>query len=212
MLAALARALRLSAAETGHLFALAGVARPGPGRISDVVRPSVLRLLDRMQDLPAMIVDARGDILAWNDLSAAVLGDLSAVPRRRRTHLWLHFVTEETFTSRLVTDDGSGPRLDRSTVALARAALARCPDEAPLRRTVAELRAHVPRFAALWDERPIEHRYSEVRRLLRHARQPGRRQARPAPRGRPADDVSAHTVRVPADAPALPRTRPGRRR
>lgn len=31
MLGALARALRLSAAETGHLFDLAGVAVPGPG-------------------------------------------------------------------------------------------------------------------------------------------------------------------------------------
>jgi len=58
VLGALARALRLSAPETAHLFDLAGVERPGAGHVVDTVRPSVLRLLDRMADLPAMLVDA----------------------------------------------------------------------------------------------------------------------------------------------------------
>lgn len=163
VLAALANALRLSDAETGHLFALAGVSAPLSGQISSAVRPSVRRLLDRMPDLPAMIVNARGDVLAWNAMAAAVLGDLSVVPPERRTHLWLHFVDDDTFTSRLVTDDGSGPRLDRSTVAQARAALARYPGDRRLRRTVDELRHTVPRFAVLWDERPIEYRHSDVK-------------------------------------------------
>ena len=164
VLTALAQALRLSGSETEHLFLLAGVAQPHNAVISEVVRPSVARLLHRMHDLPAMIVNARGDILAWNDLITALLGDLSNVAPHRRTHLWLYFVADETFTSRLVTDDGSGPRLDRSTVAQARAALARYPDDARLRQVVGELRARVPRFAALWDERPLEYRHSDVKR------------------------------------------------
>lgn len=163
VLAALARALRLSGAETRHLSALAGVALPGPRHVSDVVRPSIATLLDRMKDLPAMLANARGDVLAWNDLVTALLGDLSLVPPRRRTHVWLHFGTHDHFRSRLVTDDGSGPRLDRNTVADARAALARYPDDEPLRRTVEELYATVPRFAALWDERPVERRRSEIK-------------------------------------------------
>ena len=163
VLSALSSALRLSEPETAHLSALAGTALPGTDGISDVVRPSVLRLLDRMHDLPAMVVNARGDILAWNDLATAVLGDLSAVPAAHRTHLWLHFVADGAFTSRLVTEGQEGARLDRSTVAQARAALARYPQDARLRRTVEELRDSVPRFARLWEQRPLEYRHSDVK-------------------------------------------------
>ncbi len=109
------------------MFALADVAVPTRRVISDTVRPSVMRLLDRLTDLPAMVVNARGDILAWNELAVALLGDFSRVPPERRTHLWLHFVADKHFTSRLVTTDGSAERLDRATVAQARAAHARYP-------------------------------------------------------------------------------------
>lgn len=163
VLGALARALRLSPAETEHLFTLAGVAMPGPGALRDVVRPSVLRLLDRMRDLPAMLVNARGDILAWNDLATALLGDLSVIPRERRTHLWLQFGAEQSFPYRLVRDDGNGTRLDRSAVAQARAALARYPDDEALRRMVDDLRSVSPRFARLWEERPVEYRHFDVK-------------------------------------------------
>ncbi len=163
VLSALGAALRLSPAETEHLFTLAGSVPPGADGISDVVRPSVRRLLERLHDLPAMVVNARGDVLAWNELATAVLGDLSAVPAARRTHLWLHFVADETFTSRLVVEGREGERLDRATVAQARAALARYPRDARLRRTVDELRARVPRFARLWEQRPVEHRHSDVK-------------------------------------------------
>ncbi len=163
VLTALASALRLSRAESEHLFTLAGSTPPGAPDISEVVRPSVLRLLQRMGELPAMVVNARGDVLAWNALATAVLGDFCAVPTERRTHLWLHFVADQTFTSRLVLEGEEGARLDRATVAQARAALARYPHDARLRRTVEELRARVPRFARLWQQRPVQHRHSDVK-------------------------------------------------
>ncbi|MBF5082358.1 helix-turn-helix domain-containing protein [Quadrisphaera sp. INWT6] len=159
----LSGALLLSPPEIEHLFALAGAAVPTAGAISDVVRPSVLRLLDRLHDLPAMVSNAQGDVLAWNELASAVLGDLSKVPHWRRTHLWLHFVADETFASRLVVEGTEGARLDRATVAQARAALARYPQDTKLLRTVDELRERVPRFAAVWDERPLQHRHSDVK-------------------------------------------------
>lgn len=162
-LAALARALRLSAPETAHLFDLASVAMPGRGEVSDIVRPSVLRLVDRLQDLPAMIVNGRGDVLAWNDLLTAVVGDLSAVLPERRNHLWLHFVAEDAFTSRVVRDGDEGDRLDRSTVAQGRIAAARYPSDQRLQDLVSELRERSTRFAALWDERPVRPRNSDVK-------------------------------------------------
>ncbi|HEY2192018.1 MAG TPA: helix-turn-helix transcriptional regulator [Actinomycetospora sp.] len=158
VLGALARALRLSAAETGHLFDLAGVAVPGPGRVNDVVRPSVLRLLDRMQDLPAMLVDARTDLLAWNALADALLGDISAVPRERRNLLRMRFGPGGDEHHGPVDEHGDRGRLDRSSVAGARAALARYPDDAALRGLVDELLRSSESFAALWAERPVEDR------------------------------------------------------
>lgn len=154
VLGALARALRLAPAETAHLFALAGVAQPGPDRVHHTVRPSVLRLLDRMHDLPAMLVGAGEDVLAWNPLLAALWGDVSVVPRERRNLLWLQFAGE----CRVATDEqGDASRLELSTVARARAALARYPHDRRLRGLVDELyRAH-PRFAELWDARPVDH-------------------------------------------------------
>ncbi|GAA4825425.1 helix-turn-helix transcriptional regulator [Actinomycetospora corticicola] len=154
VLGALSRALRLTPAETTHLFTLAGVPLPGPERVRDTVRPSVLRLLDRMHDLPAMLIGAREDVLAWNPLLAALWGDVSAVPRERRNLLWLQFAGEV----RLATDEqGDDSRLELSAVARARAALARYPQDRRLRGIVDELYRTHPRFAELWDARPVEH-------------------------------------------------------
>jgi transcriptional regulator with XRE-family HTH domain len=159
VLGALARALRLSTPETAHLFALAGVAVPGPGRVNDVVRPSVLRLLDRMQDLPAMLIDARTSLLAWNALADALLGDISAVPRERRNLLWMRFgPLADGGHHGPVDEHGDSERLDRSSVARARAALARYPDDTVLRGLVEELTRTSTVFARLWAERPVEDR------------------------------------------------------
>ena len=159
VLGALARALRLSAPETAHLFDLAGVERPGAGHVVDTVRPSVLRLLDRMADLPAMLVDARSTLLAWNPLVEALYGDLSAIPRDRRNMLWMRFGPAGGEGRSLVVDeDGTRERLDRLSVAQARAALGRYPGDTILRGIVDELLRTSPRFADLWALRPVEDR------------------------------------------------------
>ncbi|MFC5062631.1 helix-turn-helix transcriptional regulator [Actinomycetospora atypica] len=163
VLGALARALRLTPAETEHLFALAGVSMPGPDRVRDTVRPSVLRLLDRMQDLPAMLVGPREDMLAWNPLLTALYGDLTTVPRARRNTLWLQFAGHPGI--RTVTDEQGGTRrLEVSAVARARAAMARYPHDRQLRATVDELHRSNPWFAELWDSRPVEHRRVDRKR------------------------------------------------
>ncbi|GLZ49266.1 transcriptional regulator [Actinomycetospora sp. NBRC 106375] len=159
VLGALARALRLSTPETRHLFDLAGVEAPGSGQVVDLVRPSVLRLLDRMHDLPAMLVDARSTLLAWNPLLDALFGDLSALPRDQRNLLWMRLGPRGREGHALVVEeDGSREGLDRAAVARARAALGRYPDDAVLRAMVDELNRTSPIFAELWAQRPVEDR------------------------------------------------------
>ncbi len=159
VLGALARALRLSEVERDHLFLLAGSVPPPPGQISDAVRPSVLRLMDRFTDLPAMLLNARGDILAWNPMAAALLGDFSALPQAQRNLLWQRFAG--VGASRLVADAEARERLDRAAVSELRAAAARYPDDPRLHRMISELRTRSPEFARLWAQRPVQAWHSD---------------------------------------------------
>ena len=111
VLGALARALRLSTVEHDHLFHLAGSPPPGPGRIRSAVRPSVLRLMDRFTDLPALLLDAKRDVLAWNASATALLGDFSALPQAERNMAWLRFAGSSSRVGRRPGGAGAaGPR------------------------------------------------------------------------------------------------------
>jgi transcriptional regulator with XRE-family HTH domain len=84
VLAGLARALRLSDAERIHLHHLAGMPPgPPPGPSRDV-RPSILDLVRRLPLAAAGVMSAIYEVLAWNDLAAALMEDFSAVPPRDR--------------------------------------------------------------------------------------------------------------------------------
>jgi transcriptional regulator with XRE-family HTH domain len=86
VLDALARALQLDEAERGHPFDLARAAhtttpprrRPAQPR----VRPSVQRILDAMDDVPADVRNGRRDILAANRLGYALYSELYVDPAR----------------------------------------------------------------------------------------------------------------------------------
>ena len=158
---ALARALRLSTAERDHLFHLAGVSPPTPGRVHTVPRQSVLRLMDRVSDLPAVLLSARLDVLAWNPMAAALLGDFSAVPPAERNVLWLRFVVG---TARPATDQGEREH-DLALVAQLREAAARYPDDPGMHRLVARLRSRSDEFARLWDRRPVGTRREDRKRV-----------------------------------------------
>lgn len=84
VLAELARALRLSADERGHLFDLAAVAPESPTGPRSDVPATVLNLLEHMTGIAAFVVNARYDVIAWNSLAAALFEDFSAVPPARR--------------------------------------------------------------------------------------------------------------------------------
>jgi transcriptional regulator with XRE-family HTH domain len=153
VLESLARALRLETAERDALFHLAGSPPPGPGTIRMHVRPSVLRLIDRFHDLPAIVLSAKGDVLAWNALASALHGDWSALPPERRNLLRLRFLPDPRDEPRSTV--GAGDEEQAATAAMVVAGLkttaARYPDDPGLLALIAELRAGSPEFARLWE-------------------------------------------------------------
>ncbi|MBA9004346.1 helix-turn-helix transcriptional regulator [Thermomonospora cellulosilytica] len=164
ILGSLARALRLTDAERDHLHHLAGEPpQPRPGPPQDVPA-GILHLLDRLDDTPAFVMDAKYDVLAWNAMAAALLPGLSRLPPRDRNPLRSFFLSPQS--SRL-TADGEYGSFARTSVADLRAAAGRYPDDPGVTGLVNELLEGSELFARLWAEREVAVRQSEVK-VVRH--------------------------------------------
>jgi len=101
MLDNLARVLRLDSIERIQLFQLALRepvldSRPKTQRIS----PLLKQMLDQMEELPAFIVGARWDVLAWN-LAAAAFFNFHNIAGPERNMVWLFF-TDSTLRALIV--------------------------------------------------------------------------------------------------------------
>jgi transcriptional regulator with XRE-family HTH domain len=152
VLTALCRALRLEVAERDHVFHLAGTPPPHSGLIDLHVRPSVLRLIDRFSDLPALVMSAKGDVLAWNAMSSALHGDWSALRPERRNQPRLRFLPDAGDPPRS-TVGGTPDELAATaaqTVANLRSVAARYPDDPGLARLLDDLMAGSAEFRELW--------------------------------------------------------------
>ncbi|MGW7573099.1 helix-turn-helix domain-containing protein [Streptomyces sp. NPDC054765] len=96
VLDAIGNALRLTPAERDHLNHLARPASRrlrqaarsgGPARCAETrgrVRPALQQLIDTMEYIPAYVIGRRLDIIGWNRLACALLGDFTALPPERR--------------------------------------------------------------------------------------------------------------------------------
>jgi transcriptional regulator with XRE-family HTH domain len=165
VLSALARALRLSADERTHLFELAGQAPPGRGTIDRHITPSLQRLLDRLSDFPVLVLDAACETVAANALGTALMGDLSGLPRRERNIAWRVFTRAP---STVVRTEEQWAQAEVMHVADLRNAFARHPDDEELCSLIDDLRERSPRFAELWEQRPVAPAPAR-RKTFRHA-------------------------------------------
>lgn len=149
VLAGLTRALRLSDVERDHLHHLAG-APPGPppGR-SREVRPSILALLHRLPQAAAIVLSATYEVIAWNDLAAALMEDFSALSRHDRNLVRRTFLGPHPEGRRLygASDDGE---FAAGAVRSLRATAGRYPDDPEVTGLVRELLDGSAEFARLW--------------------------------------------------------------
>jgi transcriptional regulator with XRE-family HTH domain len=94
MLGAIARALRLTLDERDHLYVLAGHGVPPRLGGSDHVNPGLLRIMDRLVDTPAQVMNRLGETLVQTAVDVAFEGELTNFEGLERSAAYRWFMTE----------------------------------------------------------------------------------------------------------------------
>ncbi|HET6738980.1 MAG TPA: helix-turn-helix transcriptional regulator [Kribbella sp.] len=146
VLDAIATALRFDRQERNHLYRLAGL-RFGPTQsVCSALPPSVQKTLDAVSPYPAVVLNERYDMLAFNEAYCKVIIDLNQVPVEERNLLWAHFVSDAWQCS-MVDDE----KAKHHMVAAFRSASAEHLGDALWQDLIHGLLSNSPYFAELWE-------------------------------------------------------------
>jgi transcriptional regulator with XRE-family HTH domain len=147
MAAALSQGLHLTSEERDHLYRLAGHRPPERGAETTHVGPGLLRILDRLTDTPAEIVDELGRTLRQTPMAVALNGDARLLRGHDRSLGYRWFI-DPSLRARYDADDRD--LLSRVYVAgLREVATLRGPGSGA-QRLVNALRGRSPEFRELW--------------------------------------------------------------
>jgi transcriptional regulator with XRE-family HTH domain len=168
VLDAIARTLRLTDDETAHLKALArpaaAVSRPAAPRVEHA-SASARQLLAAMMEVPALVLDRRNDVLAWNRLGHALLaGHLPAESpgaQGDRPNVTRMLFLDEHYRE-LYTHWDEEAQL---AVASLRLVAGRHPDDRRLAELVGQLTLQCDEFASRWARHPVRTCTSGVKQL-----------------------------------------------
>jgi transcriptional regulator with XRE-family HTH domain len=163
MLASLARALRLTTGERDYLFQVAGHNAPAPATTAAHVAPALLRVLDRLDDTPALILSNLGETLVQNRMAEALFGDKSRYTGLARSEIYRWF-TDPSERLRYLPDDRD--RQSRAMVASLRAAYGSMGPESRAGDLVRALQKASEEFAGLWDRHEVARRFEDHKTLV----------------------------------------------
>ncbi|MEU8675455.1 helix-turn-helix transcriptional regulator [Streptomyces sp. NPDC048560] len=146
VLSALAQALHLDDDQRDYVFGLAGKETPRPRRRArQKVQPQLQRLLDDLTTTPAVVLGRRMDVIAWNQLAAALVTDFSRIPEKQRNYLRILFTDPVMRT--LYAD---WEKVARTAVAQFRMEAAKYPDDPRLTALVGELSVQDGHYREWW--------------------------------------------------------------
>ncbi|NRQ32195.1 helix-turn-helix domain-containing protein [Nonomuraea sp. NN258] len=163
MLASLARALRLSGDERDYLFRLAGHHAPDRVTAATHVAPALLRVLDRLDDTPALILSNLGETLVQNRLAAALFGDKSGYTGLARSDVYRWFTDP---AERLLYPEDDRDRQSRALVANLRAAYGAMGARSRAGELVRALEKASGEFAGLWARHEVARRFADHKTLI----------------------------------------------
>lgn len=163
MLAALARALRLRDDERDYLFVVAGRNAPSPQLTATHVAPALQRVLDRLNDTPALILSNLGEILAQNRFAEALYGDSSRYTGLARSGIYRWFTDPG---ERLIYPEHDRERQSRAQVANLRAAYAAMGPKSRAGELVRVLQKESAEFAGIWERHEVARRFEDHKVLV----------------------------------------------
>lgn len=164
VLAALARALRLTSDERDYPFRLAGHAVPDRLGRADHVSPALQRVFARLGDTPALIISHVGETLAQNALGIALLGDHVGARGWARFEAWRWFVTPHVDREIYPADDRE--RQSRAIVVGLRAAYGVLGASSTAGELVSELLPRSEEFRTLWERQEVAQRFADHKVLV----------------------------------------------
>jgi transcriptional regulator with XRE-family HTH domain len=160
VLAGIAGALRLTDAESDHLHVLAGTAPRRTGRHRRDVRPSILALLERLPQTAAFVTSAAFEVLAWNDLAAALMEDFAGLAPQDRNLARRAFLAparaEAPRAETALYGVSDAAEFRHHAVMKLRLTLARYPSDPEVTGLIEELRAGSPEFTRLWERHDVQ--------------------------------------------------------
>ncbi|MDX3853349.1 helix-turn-helix transcriptional regulator [Streptomyces sp. AK02-01A] len=165
ILTALARALRLSADESTHLYHLAGHQAPLGAEPVQMQR-ALLELLDRFEDTPAMIITDLHEIRVQNQLCEVLIGSQSGGRGVEASFVYQWFANPVVRGLYPVEDHAYHSGL---LVADLRAAAARRGRDALCAELIRRLREASEEFTGLWDVHDVSVRHEESKRIVHPA-------------------------------------------
>lgn len=163
MLTALARALRLTDDERDYLFRVAGRNAPSPRAGATHVAPALQRVLDRLDDTPALILSNLGEVLMQNRFAEALYGDSSRFTGYARSGIYRWFTDPD---ERLVYPEHDRDRQGRTQVANLRAAYASMGPRSRAGELVRALQKESAEFAELWERHEVAKRFEDHKVLI----------------------------------------------
>jgi transcriptional regulator with XRE-family HTH domain len=161
VLEAIARTLQFDSHERTHLFTLAGVTMATIADQCLHLIHTAQPLLDQLEPYPAIIVNDRLDLLAFNRVYASFFDDLDTIPIEDRNILWLAF-THPQWQAAIVDRDEVLVRM----VAEYRASMAEHLDEPAWEALVARLHRASPEFTAVWERHDVQGVESRTKRAM----------------------------------------------
>lgn len=152
VLAAISRTLSLTSEQRAYAEELLGRARGfstvAPGR--EAAHDRLQMLLNQLSNIPALVLGARMDVLAWNDPAAALIADFSRVPVAERNYVSLTFTD---LKMRELYEDW--PSVARTCVGILRREAALNPEDPQLAALVGRLSIASDDFRNWWAEHRV---------------------------------------------------------
>ncbi|WP_178946113.1 helix-turn-helix domain-containing protein [Kocuria sp. TGY1127_2] len=148
----LAEVLQMDDDQRRYLVSLAGKpSNRAPRRTVQKVQPQLRRLLGDLMATPAIVMGRRMDILAWNDLAAAMMVDFGKIPQKHRNYVRILFT--DPVMRALYADWES---VAQTAVAQLRMEAAKYPDDPRLSSLVGELSVQDSQFSQWWAGRTVK--------------------------------------------------------